>query len=73
MGEYFECELRLNDDKNETKITTVNLRLLPRIGEHIATTVNGSTHQFKINDIWHWAEDKMTGHKIIIYVNHTGK
>ncbi|OCT12653.1 hypothetical protein A8709_33115 [Paenibacillus pectinilyticus] len=72
MGEYFECELRLNGEY-ETKITTVNFRLLPRIGEHISTKLDGITHQFKITDIWHWVGDKMTGHEIIIYVNHTGK
>lgn len=72
MGDYFECELKINNQE-ETAVCTVWLQLLPRIGEHIGTKVNGSIHRFKVTDIWHFAGDKMTGHKIIIYVNHTGK
>lgn len=70
MGDYFECELRLED---ETVVTTVNLRLLPRIGEHIGTKLEGSLHKFIVTDIWHWAGDKMTGHRITIYVKHDEK
>lgn len=72
MGEYFECELLLDDEK-ETFVAKINLRLLPRIGEHIGTRLKGSMHRFIVTDIWHWAGDKMTGHKITIYVRHTGK
>ncbi|OKP81621.1 hypothetical protein A3842_11115 [Paenibacillus sp. P3E] len=72
MGEYFECELKLND-KDETFVAMINLKILPRIGEHIGTIVKGSMHRFKVTDIWHWAGDKKTGHRITIYVNHTGK
>lgn len=71
MGDYFECEVRL-DDKNETFITKVNLRVLPRIGEHLQTVLehDKKPHNFIIKDIWHFAGDIMTGHRIIIFVNH---
>ncbi|RKN86760.1 hypothetical protein [Paenibacillus ginsengarvi] len=69
MGEYFECELRINNT-DETLVTNVWLRILPRIGEHISTKSDGKTHRLKVTDIWHFAGDRKTGHRIIIYVNY---
>ncbi|RYI30517.1 hypothetical protein EVU96_08875 [Bacillus infantis] len=70
MGEYFECELRLNS--GETHVTNIWLRLLPRTGEYIATKLNhdGNVHEFIVKEIWHWAGDDKTAHKVVIYVEH---
>lgn len=71
MGEYFTCELRLGGTK-ETFVKEVYLRTLPRVGEHIQTVLkhDNKPHNFLIQDIWHFAGDQMTAHKVVIYVSH---
>lgn len=70
LGEYLKCELRLNS--GEETITKLNLRYLPRVGEHISTVLehDKQTHDFLIKEIWHWAKEHESDHKIIIYVQH---
>ncbi|MFK4167231.1 hypothetical protein ACI2LM_13375 [Paenibacillus lautus] len=72
MSKYFKCELRL-DNETELTVTEVKFLFLPRVGEHISTKIDGTTHQFEITDIWHWVGNEEDKHLIIIYVKHTGR
>lgn len=73
MGEYFECELRTKSHSEEAFVSKIWLRLLPRIGENIQTVLSHDkkSHDFLVTGIRHFAGDKFTGHRIIIYVTHT--
>ncbi|MCM3109917.1 hypothetical protein [Lederbergia lenta] len=64
MGEYFECEIRMED---ETTVGTVWLRILPRIGEFMRVTYPETTYNFRITDVAHFVGDDKVGHRIQLY------
>ncbi|PSJ93866.1 hypothetical protein C7R93_16930 [Brevibacillus fortis] len=68
MGEYFECEVKRNNE-DETFVATVSLRLLPRIGEHIKIATDQNVYSFKVTDIWHFVAGSQGGHIVQIYVD----
>ncbi|WP_409174388.1 hypothetical protein [Brevibacillus fortis] len=68
MGDYFECEVRRNNE-DETHVATISLRLLPRIGEHIKIATDQNVYSCKVTDIWHFVGGKNAGHTVQIYVD----
>lgn len=73
LTEYFECDLRLRDEKH-TFIGKVFLRLLPRIGEGMTVVLPGKVEptEFTINHISHVAGTSTTNHVVTIYVEEGG-
>lgn len=69
MGDYFECELRMEDADKEIFVTKIWLRLLPRVGENIQTVFphDNLIRNLVVKNVWHLAGDNKVGHRVMIY------